>query len=63
MEFTGDYNRCMDCGHIYDYNDSCPECGGCEIEDLNANEVKKCSNACSQEEAERLNNMLQLHGD
>ena len=62
-EFTGNYNICTNCGHIYDYNDSCTECGGCEIEDLNALQVKKLANACSIKEMSRLHEMLQLHGD
>jgi len=63
MEFTGDYNRCTDCGHIYDYNDSCPECGSTEIEGLNAKEVKQWAKASTNEENERLNKMLELHGE
>lgn len=63
MGFTGDYNRCSDCGYIYDFNDSCPECGSTEIECINANEVKKWAKACTNEESKRLNEMLQYHGD
>ena len=54
--------KCVDCGHIYDYDDLCPECGGSEIEDLNANEVNEYTNDCL-EKAERLKSMLKLHGD
>ena len=61
-DFTGDYYKCTDCGYIYDYNDLCPNCGGSEIEDLNANEVNEYTNDCL-ENAKRLRNMLQLHGD
>lgn len=63
MEFTGNYNRCTDCGHIYDYNDICPNCAGNEIEDLNAHEVNEIANVSIEKEAERLRNLLQLHGD
>lgn len=61
-DFTGGYYKCTDCGYIYDYDDLCPDCGGNEIEDLNANEVNEYTNDCLKK-AERLKDMLQLHGD
>jgi len=63
MEFTGDYNRCTECGHIYDFNDICPECGQSEIEDLNAKQVKEWAKTSTYKEVERLNKMLELHDD
>lgn len=63
MEYTGDYNICTRCSHIYDYDDACPECGSFEIEDLNAKEVKQWSKSCINKESERLNKMLESHGD
>jgi predicted nucleic acid-binding Zn-ribbon protein len=63
MEFTGDYNRCMKCGHIYDYMDVCPVCGADEIENLNVHEVKEWKNASSNKEANRLHKMLESHDD
>lgn len=56
MEFTGDYYKCKYCGHIWDYMDICPNCGeNDKYNMLNANEVK--------EEAYKLLNMLEAHGD
>ena len=56
MEFTGEYWKCSKCGHIWDYNDACPNCGNSDdLENLNAAEVK--------EEADRLLTMLKAHGD
>jgi hypothetical protein len=63
MEFTGNYNRCYDCKHIYDYEDVCPECGSGAIEDLNANEIKEIAENTKGEEAYMLYKMLELHGD
>lgn len=40
-EFTGDYSNCNNCGHIYDYNDLCPECGSGDITDMSAKEIKR----------------------
>lgn len=55
MEFTGDYYKCNDCGHIWDYMDICPNCGKDDTYTLNAHEVNEIS--------ERLINMLKLHAD
>ncbi len=42
MEFTGTYYNCLDCGHIWDYDDdACPECGCHNETELNAKEVNK----------------------
>ena len=62
-EFTGDYNRCSDCGHIYDFNDMCPDCGSENINELNANEVRDWVKGAVESEAYRLEKMLQSHGD
>lgn len=44
MEFTGTYYQCIDCNHIWDYEDShCPECGSEKETDLSPNEIKNIS--------------------
>lgn len=62
-EFSGSYYRCNECGHIWDFNDICPNCGKDNQEDLNAHEVKQWSKACELDEYIRLTNMLEMHGD
>lgn len=62
-EFTGDYHRCNDCGHIFDYWDLCPECGKDKIDELNAKEVMWWSECSIQKEQDRLDKMLSYHGD
>ena len=63
MGFTGHYNRCTICGHIYDFNDICPECSCDFIQDLNPSEVKYLLTISSKEEVKRIEKMLKLHGD
>jgi predicted RNA-binding Zn-ribbon protein involved in translation (DUF1610 family) len=61
-EFTGDYYQCNSCGHIWDYNDVCPNCGKQKVTTLNAIELKTAI-TCIHEEVFRLNSMLEKHGD
>jgi hypothetical protein len=64
MEFTGTYWRCIECGHIWDYNDTCPNCGeDIMLHDINPHEVLHLSKMCTENEAGRLINMLHDHGD
>lgn len=63
MEFTGNYNKCTQCCYIYDYEDSCPECGSDEIDDINANEVLQTARVMSGSEKRRLVDMLESHDD
>ena len=61
-EFTGDYYKCNECSHIWDFIDICPNCGKDNQVDLNANEVNEYANTLFNK-AERLKSMLQLHGE
>jgi predicted RNA-binding Zn-ribbon protein involved in translation (DUF1610 family) len=64
MEFTGDYYRCEECLHIWDYMDICPNCGeDTAQETLNANKVREWQNTATDYEAERLEEMLNAHDD
>ena len=63
MEFTGDYYRCHNCGHIWDYIDLCPECGQDDQEEISINEVLSWSTFAIPEEAERIIKMLESHDD
>ena len=62
--FSGEYYKCTGCGHIYDYDDLCPECGSADTPCINANEIKQnwITNAGSEEDI-RLTKMLDEHGD
>ena len=68
-EFTGHYNKCQKCNHIYDFNDICPECGSDEVEDISAQEVLKTITRTDEYatkikgEKERLEEMLKKHDD
>jgi RNA polymerase subunit RPABC4/transcription elongation factor Spt4 len=64
-EFTGHYNHCnfTDCGYTYDFNDSCPECGGDDITDMSAKEVKDYYGIIVGNENFRIAKMLDKHGD
>ena len=64
MEFTGDYYKCMDCCHVWDYNDThCPECGSQDFETINSNEVIMTAESCDEKEQTRIAEMLKSHGD
>lgn len=63
MEHMGDYNHCLNCEHIYDFNDRCPECGSENVSDVNPNEIRATFNFQSKEEKERLEKMLKSHDD
>jgi len=63
MEFTGNYNLCGDCNHIYDFNDVCPECSSNDIQDINSNEVKEFIGKGNVKEDIRLKTMLIRHDD
>jgi uncharacterized OB-fold protein len=61
-EFTGTYNQCDKCGHIYDFNDICPECGSDDIMDIEVHEIKEIISEY-QNNLKRLLEMLQKHDD
>jgi len=63
MDFTGTYYRCNDCGHIFDYNDLCPNDSSENQEELNVREVKEWVKVATEQEQKRLEKMLESHGD
>ena len=61
-EFTGDYYKCSDCGHIWDYMEThCPECGSEDEETLNAKEVLEEASHLSYLSG-KLIEMVESHG-
>ena len=63
MEFTGHYNKCEKCEHIFDYSDDCPECGTSEIDDISVSEIKEVIRLSNHLGAIRLIKMLKKHDD
>lgn len=64
MEYTGTYYNCLDCEHIWDYNDdACPNCGSKQMIDINPNEIKSIIEDQDTDEKIKLKNMLELHDD
>lgn len=64
MEFTGDYEKCNACGYVWDFMEThCPECGSKDFEEINANEVREHYKNLKGKERERMEKMLELHGD
>ena len=64
LEFTGDYYKCSDCLHVWDYMEThCPECGEQDFEEIDAHEVVMTAETAVDNEQKRLLEMLKLHGD
>jgi len=53
MEYTGTFFTCFKCNYVYDFNDSCPNCGSEDVEEISPDEIK--------EAIERLTVMLEKH--
>lgn len=62
MEFTGEYYKCNECEHIWDYMDICPFCGKDNQTTLNAKVVRDIALQMFDEQ-DRLKTMLESHGD
>ena len=61
-EFTGTYHKCMECGHIYDFDDLCPECGSSKIEEISADNIRRHIKRLDSKSI-MLKSMLKSHGD
>lgn len=62
-EFTGDYYKCQDCNHIWDYIDTCcPECGSENEETINAKEVRQEASQLDYLSS-KLIDMVESHGN
>ena len=62
MEFTGNYYKCNECNHIWDFMGICPNCGKDNQTDLNAKEVREIVGKMFDEQ-DRLKVMLETHGN
>ena len=63
-EFTGDYEQCQKCNHIWDYMDTaCPNCGNNDVEMISSEGVNEQLKLESGNELIRLRIMLRSHGD
>ena len=62
MEFTGNYYKCNECNHIWDFMGICPNCGKDNQTDLNAKEVREIARKMFDEQ-DRLKMMLETHGE
>ena len=57
-EFTGDFYKCVDCFHVWDFNDFyCPECGSSKFEDINIHEELKAT----KEKVSDIAKMIEAH--
>ena len=64
MEHTGIYYTCLNCEHIWDFDDfNCPECGKQTFNDVNANYIRSTYAGQTPEYKQYLENMLQSHDD
>ena len=61
-QFTGTYNQCNLCGHIWDFDDVCPECGDTDVIDISISEIKEIVDHYSNLVIE-LTEILNRHGD
>lgn len=61
--FTGDYYDCLDCGHIYDFDDICPNCGSGNVVEILPVDIVNKGMKFNIQEQKRLNYMLDMHDD